>query len=227
MRIAREVIVDLLPVYVSGEASSATRTLVEEYLSQDPELMEQVLRLKSEDHLDFPEITRAAGTRDALSAQNEEATGLAAMAVRSGNILHSLFLELRDEHFWRTNSGVSFSASRLTSFCQLFGDWHLLLDRLLCHSPSTFAGSFGTVPKGRTFLKSLELIVGSTQALRYSGTMLPSHRLSEATLSTGITSCLPIMREQWRKARLASLMLDRWSCIILEITSRSVRRLVK
>ena len=57
MRITREVIVDLLPVYASGEASSATRTLVEEYLSQDPELMEQVLRLKSEDHLDFPEVT--------------------------------------------------------------------------------------------------------------------------------------------------------------------------
>ena len=57
MRIAREVVVDLLPVYVSGEASSATRALVEEYLSQDPELMEEVLRLRSEDHLDFPEIT--------------------------------------------------------------------------------------------------------------------------------------------------------------------------
>jgi anti-sigma factor RsiW len=51
------VIVDLLPVYVSGEASSATRTLVEEYLSRDPELMEQVLRLKSEDQLDFPQVT--------------------------------------------------------------------------------------------------------------------------------------------------------------------------
>jgi len=57
MKINREVIVDLLPVYVSGEASPATRTLVEEYLSQYPELMEQVLRLKSEDHLDFPEVT--------------------------------------------------------------------------------------------------------------------------------------------------------------------------
>jgi anti-sigma factor RsiW len=57
MRITREVILDLLPLYVSGEASSATRTLVEEYLSQHPELTEQVVRLKSEDHLDFPEIT--------------------------------------------------------------------------------------------------------------------------------------------------------------------------
>ena len=57
MKITREVIVDLLPVYVSGEASPATRTLVEEYLSQDPELMEQVLRLKSEDPLNFPEVT--------------------------------------------------------------------------------------------------------------------------------------------------------------------------
>lgn len=57
MKITREVIVDLLPVYVSGEASPATRTLVEEYLSQYPELMEEVLRLKREDHLDFPELT--------------------------------------------------------------------------------------------------------------------------------------------------------------------------
>jgi len=57
MKVTREVIVDLLPVYVSGEASPATRTLVEEYLSQYPELMEQVLRLKSEDLLDFPEVT--------------------------------------------------------------------------------------------------------------------------------------------------------------------------
>jgi len=57
MRITREVIVDLLPLYVLGEASPATRTLVEEYLSQDPELMEQVRRLKSEDPLAFPGVS--------------------------------------------------------------------------------------------------------------------------------------------------------------------------
>jgi len=38
MKIEREVILDLLPVYLSGEASTATRALVEEHLRQDPEL---------------------------------------------------------------------------------------------------------------------------------------------------------------------------------------------
>jgi anti-sigma factor RsiW len=42
MDIAREVILDLLPLYLAGEASPATRTLVEEYLKQDPELERRV-----------------------------------------------------------------------------------------------------------------------------------------------------------------------------------------
>lgn len=42
MKITRDVILDLLPVYLSGEASPATRDLVEDYLRQDPELAERV-----------------------------------------------------------------------------------------------------------------------------------------------------------------------------------------
>ena len=38
MNVTREVILDLLPLYLSGEASPATRALVEEWLAQDPEL---------------------------------------------------------------------------------------------------------------------------------------------------------------------------------------------
>jgi hypothetical protein len=38
MKVTRDVIVDLLPLYVAGEASVDTRTLVEEFLRQDPEL---------------------------------------------------------------------------------------------------------------------------------------------------------------------------------------------
>lgn len=38
MEITRDVIVDLLPLYVADEASADTRTLVEEYLQTDPEL---------------------------------------------------------------------------------------------------------------------------------------------------------------------------------------------
>lgn len=37
MNVTREVIVDLLPVYLAGEASADTRALVDEYLKQDPE----------------------------------------------------------------------------------------------------------------------------------------------------------------------------------------------
>lgn len=42
MSVSRDVILDLLPVYLAGEASPATRQLVEEYLQQDPELAESI-----------------------------------------------------------------------------------------------------------------------------------------------------------------------------------------
>lgn len=41
MRITRDVVTDLLPLYVAGEASADTRELVEEYLLQDPGLQAQ------------------------------------------------------------------------------------------------------------------------------------------------------------------------------------------
>ena len=40
MRITRDVITDLLPLYTSGEASEDTASLVREYLESDPELAE-------------------------------------------------------------------------------------------------------------------------------------------------------------------------------------------
>ena len=50
MNVTREVILDLLPVYLSGEASPATRILVEEYMKQDPELAQRI-RLPWSDNL--------------------------------------------------------------------------------------------------------------------------------------------------------------------------------
>lgn len=41
MKVSRETIVDLLPLYSAGEASPQTCALIEEYLQQDPELMRQ------------------------------------------------------------------------------------------------------------------------------------------------------------------------------------------
>ena len=47
MNITREVVTDLLPIYFSGEASSDTKSLVEEYFRDDP---------------DFERMARSAGT---------------------------------------------------------------------------------------------------------------------------------------------------------------------
>ena len=42
MNVSREVILDLLPVYLSGEASAATRNLVEDYMKQDLEFAQHI-----------------------------------------------------------------------------------------------------------------------------------------------------------------------------------------
>jgi hypothetical protein len=47
MKITREVVTDLLPIYYSGEASSDTKSLVEEYFRDNP---------------DFERVARSAGT---------------------------------------------------------------------------------------------------------------------------------------------------------------------
>jgi len=44
MNVTQEVILDLLPLYLAGEASPATRALVEEYMKQDPELAQRIRR---------------------------------------------------------------------------------------------------------------------------------------------------------------------------------------
>ncbi len=46
MKLERDVIIDLLPAYFSGEASAATRALVENYFREDPEF-EKFARLAS------------------------------------------------------------------------------------------------------------------------------------------------------------------------------------
>jgi hypothetical protein len=48
MNVTREVILDLLPVYLAGEASPATRELVEEYMKQDPDLAKRIRQQWSE-----------------------------------------------------------------------------------------------------------------------------------------------------------------------------------
>ncbi len=42
MNVTREVILDLLPVYLAGEASPDTRALIEEFVEQDKELAQRI-----------------------------------------------------------------------------------------------------------------------------------------------------------------------------------------
>jgi hypothetical protein len=42
VKVTREVITDLLPLYLSGEASADSRALVDEFLAQDPEFARSV-----------------------------------------------------------------------------------------------------------------------------------------------------------------------------------------
>lgn len=48
MDITRDIITDLWPLYASGEASAATRTLVMEFLAKDPELATRLERVPTE-----------------------------------------------------------------------------------------------------------------------------------------------------------------------------------
>ena len=47
MEITRNIIQDLLPLYLAGEASPETRVLVEEFLARDPALAAEAARQKS------------------------------------------------------------------------------------------------------------------------------------------------------------------------------------
>jgi len=52
MEITRNVINDLLPAYLAGEASADTRALIEEFLRRDPELASQINEQKKLEFLD-------------------------------------------------------------------------------------------------------------------------------------------------------------------------------
>jgi ferric-dicitrate binding protein FerR (iron transport regulator) len=63
MKITRDVITDLLPLYLAGEASEGTRALLEEYLRENPE---------------FASTVREATGRGAALLESAPVSGLAA-----------------------------------------------------------------------------------------------------------------------------------------------------
>jgi len=73
MNITREVIIDLLPVYSSGEASADTMSLVEAYLRTDPELSELIGDERVPSALTPCPVTMAPGSREAVVGRGQEA----------------------------------------------------------------------------------------------------------------------------------------------------------
>lgn len=118
MNVTRQVVTDLLPIYLSGEASGDTKALVEDYFRQDP---------------DFERIARnAAAPLETLRA----AAPIAASPERKKRDLESVFLGLRRRKWlfgvslFLTLSPLSFEFTRghLVSLAFRDNPWHAVFD---------------------------------------------------------------------------------------------------
>jgi hypothetical protein len=103
MNVTKEVILDLLPLYLAGEASPATRALVEEFMRRDPEFAERV-RLQSAD--EFGKTAPSALPPD--------------LELRSLRRTRKLLSWQR----WLFGFGIFFLATSLSNESQFEG-WHL------------------------------------------------------------------------------------------------------
>ena len=73
MNVTREIVKDLLPLYVSGEASPDSRALVESFLRGDPELSRLADALRAGE---LPPLSKASVPPDAGRAALEKTKGL-------------------------------------------------------------------------------------------------------------------------------------------------------
>jgi predicted nucleic acid-binding protein len=71
MEISREVILDLLPLYIAGEVSEDSRKLVEEYLDQDEELRRLAERIEKSELKEIPMAEQIELSLDAYKKANK------------------------------------------------------------------------------------------------------------------------------------------------------------
>jgi hypothetical protein len=86
MKVTRDVIDDLLPAYLAGEASADTVTLVDEFLRQDPDLVRTVEALRARPLPEMP-----IGLRP---TQEKETLNMTKQLLRARGILMGLALFL-------------------------------------------------------------------------------------------------------------------------------------
>ncbi len=72
MKVTKDVVNDLLPSYLAGEASADTRALVEEFLAGDPELAREAERLRDELVRPVPVQPRPGHEREVLDATRRQ-----------------------------------------------------------------------------------------------------------------------------------------------------------
>ena len=87
MNVTLEIILDLLPAYLSGEASPATRSLVEDYMKQDPELARRI-RLQWENIAKGRAFRTPCGARAAVFKSHAKTSRLTEVAVWLRDILY-------------------------------------------------------------------------------------------------------------------------------------------
>jgi hypothetical protein len=118
MKVSRDVILDLLPLYLAREASVATRALVEQYLSQDVALADQI-RLQ---------VTAGLGdspTSVELPPELElRSLGRTRTLLRRQRLLFGIAIGLS---VLALTSEVSFAGNRFASFHFLIRDFPLVL----------------------------------------------------------------------------------------------------
>lgn len=132
MDVTRDVIKDLLPLYVSGEVSADTKNLVEAYLRLDPELARAVAAAKS---LELPK-TPGPGPSEAKAALDETRQLLKR---RTETLVTAIVFTLLPFTFTFDGSGITFLLIRdkpvvgsawLFTAAVLWG-WHVMTRRRL------------------------------------------------------------------------------------------------
>jgi hypothetical protein len=118
MNITRDVILDLLPLYLAGEGSAATRELVEEYLQQDAEIA-RIVRT----HPTEPATQRAAPVEHDLELRS---------LIRTRRLLGI--------QRWFFALAIMFTALSLTTRITLQGHRVSSIDLLVLDYPLAFGG---------------------------------------------------------------------------------------
>jgi len=116
MKVTRDVVLDLLPLYLAGEASPDTRALVEEYLRQDPDLAERV-RARDQSLLPDVGVAPAPETELASLVRTRRTLGRLRWTCAFATTLTAIALSLR----------IDFTDGRLTTFRFLIADYPLPL----------------------------------------------------------------------------------------------------